>query len=160
VPEESKNRDMKRHKFLQFSCGREKFAIPLMKVREVIGVPKTTPAPFSPDYYMGIMNLRGKILSVIDLCRKIEVETFGIKEENAVIIVDIEGIIVGLKVDSVDKVVFPEEGSFVSADQLKTGRKNAFINGVFRMSEELVIIFDLNKILSGEELRFLSEEAS
>jgi len=144
VPEESKNRDMKRHKFLQFSCGREKFAIPLMKVREVIGVPKTTPAPFSPDYYMGIMNLRGKILSVIDLCRKIEVETFGIKEENAVIIVDIEGII----------------GSFVSADQLKTGRKNAFINGVFRMSEELVIIFDLNKILSGEELRFLSEEAS
>lgn len=147
-------------KFLQFSCGREKFAIPLMKVREVIGVPETTPTPFSPDYYLGIMNLRGKILSVVDLCRKIQVEPFGNREENAVIIVDIDGVVLGLKVDSVDKVVFPDADAFVGADQLKTGTQNAFIDGVFRLESDLVIIFDLNQILTGEELRFLDQEAA
>ena len=147
-------------KFLEFSCGNEKFAIPLMKVREVIGVPETTPTPFSPDYYLGIMNLRGKILSIVDLCQKLQIKAEGTSEENAVIIVDIEGVILGLKVDSVDKVVFPEAGSYVQPEQIKTGTKNGFINGVFRVDQNLVIIFDLTKILTGEELQFLDEKAS
>ena len=154
------NQKINDEKYLQFSCAGEKYAIPLLKVREVIGVPKTTPTPYSPQYFLGIMNLRGKVISIVDLCKKLQVKNSDKVEENAVVIVEIDDVLLGLKVDSVDRVVVPDKDSFSESGKVKGNHKNQFIAGVFRYEEQLIVLFDVDKMLSSDDVRFASKESA
>src|SRR5688500_4394511 len=96
------------NRYICFSLGDENFAIPLLAVREVIGVPEVTPIPQTPAYFLGIMNLRGLVISVMDLRTKLGIKPKGGTEET-VMILDLGNFNLGVLVDQVTQVVEVDE---------------------------------------------------
>jgi purine-binding chemotaxis protein CheW len=96
-------------KYLIFSIAGEKYGIDILKVKEIIGVINITKVPGTPEYIMGVINLRGKIIPTIDLRMKIGFEYREYDDRTCIIIVEIEGIMVGVIVDRVEEVINIEE---------------------------------------------------
>ncbi|MGK5085880.1 chemotaxis protein CheW [Bdellovibrionota bacterium FG-1] len=140
------------NRFLSFSLGNEDYAIPLLCVKEVIAVPEVTPIPFTPSHFLGIMNLRGQVISVIDLRTK-----FGIKPqntaENAVIICDLAPICLGVVVDSIDSVLTPAEGDLSGKPDIHGSKIADYITNVYRRKDKrLVLLLDIARVLSVEDM--------
>ncbi|MCE3010978.1 MAG: chemotaxis protein CheW [Proteobacteria bacterium] len=137
-------------RYLAFSLGAEEYAIPLLSVREVIAVPDITPVPQSPVHFLGIMNLRGQVISVIDLRTK-----FGIKpnktDETSVIILDMGDHSLGAIVDSVNSVLSPTAEELSEPPDLEGNKNASAITKVFRREKSLVLILDILKTLSKED---------
>ena len=137
-------------RFLCFSLGSEDYAIPLLSVKEVIAVPEITPLPFSPPHFLGIMNLRGQVISVVDLRQKL-----GIKPkpgaETAVIICDLAQICLGVVVDSINSVLSPEPENVSEKPEAQGSKASEFITGVYRKNEQLIVFLSIAKTLSLED---------
>ena len=146
-------------RYLCFNLGVEEFAIPLLSVREVLGVPETTPIPQSPSHFLGIMNLRGQVVTVIDLRTKLGIKPVA-SEETAVIILDFERHSLGVVVDRVSSVqtVLPNES--VAKPSLEQTKSNEYVVGVFKRTEHLILILDIAKALSVEDRVALGQKKS
>lgn len=133
-------------RFLCFSLGQGRFAMILLQVREVIAAPQFTHIPYSPPYFCGIMNLRGKVISVIDLRIK-----FGIppleKSENTIIICEMGDILMGVLVDSVDFVVPVSKEHILAKPTLEHNIKSDYISGFYYYKNETIVMLDLSKTL-------------
>lgn len=144
-----------RARYLEFHIGSEDFAIPLLSVREVISVPETTPIPKSPSYFVGIMNLRGQVISVVDLRKKLGINIKKDNPEEAVIIVSIGTINIGVIVDAISKVLsFTPDDICVVAD-LTTQVNAEYIQGVYRKEDKLTVLVDLPKVLDIKDLSLI-----
>jgi len=149
--ETAKSNELRR--WLEFRLGTGEYAIPLLKVREVISIPDTTPIPRAPEHFLGLMNLRGQVISVIDLRKKLKLPlTKDRSSEEAVIIVGISGVHVGVVVDAITRVIafsdsqiddVPASGSQVNAE---------FIQGIFQKETSLVILMNIGKILDVQDI--------
>ncbi len=147
-------------RFLEFSLGAERFGIPLLQVRELISVPDTTPIPYSPKYFKGIMNLRGQVISVIDLRLKLGVKATEDQSECAVVIVEFEGFRLGLIVDSINKVLQIEEGEIAEVPEVKATGGKDYINGVFKNGDDLIVLLELPSLLSVREIHQYMDKAA
>jgi purine-binding chemotaxis protein CheW len=143
-------------RFLCFSLCVEEYAVPLLSVREVIGVPDITPIPFTPSHFKGIMNLRGQVISVIDLRTKFNIKPTE-KSETSVIICDIGESSLGVVVDSVNSVIHPEANEVSSRPNIESSKNTDFISGVYRRGENLVLLLDVNKALSVDDRNAISK---
>ena len=139
------------HRFLCFSLGAEEYAIPLLQVKEVMGLPEITPIPQSPPYFLGIVNLRGQVISVIDLRIKLGMKPEKL-QEMAVVICDLENTCLGVVVDSVNSVISPKKDEIQAKSELKGSRNNEYITGVFKQGSKLVLFLNLVKALNLEDL--------
>ncbi|MCM2282606.1 MAG: chemotaxis protein CheW [Bdellovibrionaceae bacterium] len=139
-------------RFLSFSLGEEEYAMPLLSVREVIDVPEITHVPFTPPHFLGIMNLRGQVISVIDLRHRL-----GIKPQNAaetaIIICDMAPLCIGVMVDSINSVLSPDPSQVSDKPQIQSTRNTDYITGVYRKDKQLVIFLDIAKCLGAEDLK-------
>lgn len=142
-------------RYISFSLGPEEYAIPLLDVREVIAVPETTPVPFTPPHFLGIMNLRGQVISVIDLRSKLGIKPVT-SAENAVIICDIGTTCLGVLVDSINSVVSPDEGQLSPKPEIESQKSTEYIHSIYRKSDRLVLIIDLKRALTGEDRKAIS----
>lgn len=137
-------------RYLCFSLGSEEFAIPLLCVKEVIAIPDVTPVPFTPSHFLGIMNLRGQVISVLDLRQK-----FGIKASNsnetAVIICDLNPLCIGVVVDSINSVLAPAQADVSDKPEIQSDKSTEYITGVYRKDKRLVLFLDISKTLSVED---------
>lgn len=147
-------------RYLEFSLGGEKFGIPLLQVRELISVPETTPIPYSPKYFKGIMNLRGQVISVMDLRLKLGVANFSEHSENAVVIVEFDGMKMGLIVDSINKVLQIETGQIAEVPEVKATGGKDYISGVYKNASDLVVILDLQHLLNVKEIHQYMQKAA
>jgi purine-binding chemotaxis protein CheW len=141
-------------KWLEFRVGNEDFAVPLLLVREVISIPDTTPIPRSPDHFVGLMNLRGKVISIVDLRKKLKlpVPPKATKEE-VVIIVDLGGLSLGVLVDAINRVLaFPDE-EISKVPELQLQISAEFIHGVYQKEHSLTVLVDMGKILDVADLK-------
>ena len=150
MTEESKN-DTQDSRYLSFSLGTEEFGVPLVVVREVIGVPECTPLPFTSQHVMGIMNLRGQVITVIDLRKRLGTETRELSPESAVIICESGSIRIGLMVDSVNAVINAKSDEIGHKPEIEKSTKTEFIASVFRRGNNLVLFLDVGKILEFEK---------
>lgn len=148
---------MNSKRFLCFNLEKEEFAIPLISVREVIGVPDVTPVPQVPAYFLGIMNLRGQILSVMDLRTKLGVKSSR-SEETAVIILDLGEYQLGVMVDQVNSVVELTESDIAEKPPMDSSKISDMITGVFRKNEKLILMLDVVKSLSIEDRKSIQKE--
>lgn len=139
------------NRFIEFGLGKENYAVSLLMVREVISVPETTPIPTSPSHFLGIINLRGQIISVIDLRKKLKIEAKSDKEE-VVIIVDIGGVNVGVVVDSINKVLAFSSDDVSEMPTVDAQINTRFIFGVYKKEDSLTILLDIAKILSSKDM--------
>ncbi|TGC09514.1 chemotaxis protein CheW [Methanolobus halotolerans] len=132
-----------------FNLGLEEFGVDIMKVQEIIRLPEITRIPRSPDYIKGVINLRGKIIVVMDLDRRFGLPAKEITDESRIIVVDVEGTIIGMVVDSVSEVIRLLATNVDPTPEIIMQKINAaYLKGVGKMDERLLILLDLENIIN------------
>jgi purine-binding chemotaxis protein CheW len=139
--------------------GRETFGLPISLVREIVRVPEITSVPNAPEYIEGVINLRGRIIPVVDLRKRFGEKITEPNKKNRVVVVELESRRIGLIVNSASEVlkIAPSEIE-APHDVFQEGELN-YITGVGKLKGRLVILLDLNKILQRGELRRLDDFA-
>ncbi len=141
-----------------FILEKEEFAVDIQQVKEVLKVSSITPLPRSFDFIEGVINLRGDIIPVIDLCRRFGLDRDDDRDEQSrIIIVEVEENAVGLIVDSVSEVVRLPQDSIQDPPTNVSGTRTDLIKGVGKFEDRLIIILNLKKILTTDEQIDLEE---
>jgi len=142
-----------------FSIGRETFGVPIERVHQIVGVPEITAVPDSPDCVEGVINLRGKIVSIVDLRKRFGEKEIRSHRKNRVLVVEVQGKMVGLIVDSASEVLkIPHADIEQPPNVFEEGDLN-YVTGVGKLNGRLIILVDLTKILQRGELRRVGEFA-
>jgi purine-binding chemotaxis protein CheW len=142
-----------------FRVGRETFGVPIGLVHEIVRVPEITAVPDSPGYVEGVINLRGKIVSVVDLRKRFGEKEITSHKRNRILVTEVEGKMVGLIVDAASEVLkIPDSEVELPPSVFEEGELN-YVTGVGKLQGRLVILIDLSKILQKGELRRLGEMA-
>jgi purine-binding chemotaxis protein CheW len=139
----------KDQRFLTFSVNNEEFAIPLLEVKEVIAKPtQITPVPTSPNYFVGIVNLRGEIISIIDLKTKLEIKNSSpSSSQSAVIIIELNNKSFGILVDQVNDVISTLKFTQDAKPQIISTKNTDYISSVLRKDNRLLLEIDICKAL-------------
>ena len=138
-------------RWVTFFLSQEKYGINVMQVQEVLRVSEIAPVPGAPDYVLGIINLRGNVVTVIDTRQRFGLESKEVDDSSRIVIVESNDQVVGILVDSVAEVVDLQLSEIESAPNVGSEDSSRFIQGVASQQDELLIIIDLNKLLSDEE---------
>ena len=143
--------------FVGFLIGEELFGVDILSVQEIIRDTTITPIPDSPDFLEGVINLRGNIIPVIDLRKRLKLSQPAPAEKSLwIVILIIEGRVTGFVVDRVTKVLnVPAESIKPPPEIVLAGLKSEYINGVCRMDEKLLILLDFSRVLMADEIRKL-----
>jgi len=143
-----------------FRVGRETFGVPIKLVHEIVRVPEITTVPDAPSYVEGVINLRGKIISVVDLRRRFGEREIKATKKNRILVSEVGGKLVGLIVDSASEVLrLPEEEIELPPNVFDAGELN-YVTGVGKFNGRLIILIDLNKVLQNGEVKRLAELAN
>ena len=142
-----------------FRIGKETFGVPINLVHEIVRVPEITAVPDAPQYVEGVINLRGKIVSVIDLRKRFGEKRIERNRKNRILVAEIERKMVGLIVDAASEVlrVCPEE--IEDPPDVLDDAEIKYVTGVGKLKGRLVILVDLAKIMQKGELQRLGEMA-
>jgi len=138
-----------------FSLGREEFAVEVTQVREIMRMEEITRMPKSPHFVEGIINLRGQIIAVVELAKRLNLEGGERDSDTRIIVVEAEDIKVGMIVDSVSEVLRVDAEEVEPSPTLATDISSAFLEGVVKKDNRLIILLDLTKVLSLEEMASL-----
>lgn len=145
---------------LIFSLGNEEYSVPLLKVKEVIEVPDITPVPHTPEYYLGIMNLRGQVISIIDLRLKLKNVKQDLEKKTAVIILDFEGFSLGVAVSAVNRVLALTEEEIKERPAMESTENLDYISGVAHRDKKLILLLDVSKALNVDDLSLIHSQKS
>jgi len=138
-------------RWVTFRLDQEKYGINVMQVQEVLRITEIAPVPGSPEYVLGIINLRGNVVTVIDTRKRFGLEPRELDDSARIVIVESNDQVVGIMVDSVAEVVDLKASEVEAAPNVGTEDSSRFIQGVASQEGELLIIVDLNKLLTDEE---------
>jgi purine-binding chemotaxis protein CheW len=138
-------------RWVTFRLENEKYGINVMQVQEVLRVTEIAPVPGAPIYVLGIINLRGNVVTVIDTRSRFGLVPAEMDDATRIVIIEVEEQVVGILVDSVAEVVDLKASDIETAPNVGTEESAKFIQGVASHDEELLILVDLNKLLSDEE---------
>jgi len=149
--------DTQKGRFLTFSLGKESYGIEIKYVTEIIGIQPITEIPELPEYIKGIINLRGKIIPVMDVRLRFKKEPKEYNDRTCVIVIDIKDISIGLIVDSVSEVLTIPEQDIVEPPQMNKGFNNRYIKRIGKVGNDVKLLLDCEKLLTEDELENLSE---
>ena len=135
-----------------FSLGREEFAVEVTQVREIMRMEEITRMPKSPHFVEGIINLRGQIIAVVELAKRLNLEAGERGSDTRIIVVEAEDIKVGMIVDSVSEVLRVSAEAVEPSPTLATEISAAYLQGVVKQDNRLIILLDLTKVLSLQEM--------
>ncbi len=142
-----------------FRIGRETFAVPIELVHEIVRVPDITAVPDAPDFVEGVINLRGKIISIVDLRKRFGETAIKSSKKNRILVAEVGGKMVGLIVDAASEVLkIPPADVEPPPNVFAEGELN-YITGVGKLNGRLIMLVDLEQILQRGELRRLGETA-
>lgn len=147
---EGEEEDTLKDKYLTFSLGDEIYGIDIRVVIEIIGIQKITSVPEVPDYVRGIINLRGKIIPVVDMRLRFRRAYREYTDRTCVIVVEINNVLIGLIVDGVSEVLDIQEKDVVPPPDLKASQ-NKYIRGIGKLAETVVLLLDWEKLFSEED---------
>jgi purine-binding chemotaxis protein CheW len=142
-----------------FRIGRETFGLPISMVREIVRVPEITTVPNAPDYIEGVINLRGRIIPVVDLRKRFGVKSVEPNKKNRIVVVELGTRAIGLIVNSASEVLRIPPSDIEEPHSVFQEGELDFITGVGKLNGRLVILLDLDRILQRGELRGLAEVA-
>jgi Chemotaxis signal transduction protein len=137
--------------WVTFQLEEETYGINVMQVREVLRYTEIAPVPGAPDYVLGIINLRGNVVTVIDTRSRFGLASAEVTDNTRVIVIEAETQVIGIMVDSVAEVVYLKTSEIDTTPSVGTEESAKFIQGVSNRNGELLILVDLNKLLSDEE---------
>ena len=134
-----------------FKLGKESFGVEIATVESIIKMQPITRLPNSPKFIEGVTNLRGRIIPVIDLRKRLGVAATETNSETRIVVVNLDGATVGMVVDSVEEVMHINEEVIEPAPAITISVAAQFIRGIAKTGNELVILLDLFKVLSTSE---------
>ena len=164
MPDEEKsmlaiNEDTQKDKYLTFAVGDEMYGIDIKAVIEIIGIQPITSVPETPEYLRGIINLRGKIIPIVDMRLRFQKEFLPYHDRTCVIVVDMIDVMVGIIVDSVAEVLTIPEDSVVLPPKLKAAQ-NKCIRGIGKSGEngeKATLLLDWQKLFSDEDAEMMAD---
>ncbi|HAS63357.1 MAG TPA: chemotaxis protein CheW [Vibrio sp.] len=137
--------------WVTFQLEEETYGINVMQVREVLRYTEIAPVPGAPDYVLGIINLRGNVVTVIDTRSRFGLMEGEITDNTRIIVIESEHQVIGILVDSVAEVVYLRSSEIDTTPSVGTDESAKFIQGVSNREGKLLILVDLNKLLSDDE---------
>ena len=150
-------------KYLTFSLDREEYGIGILKVKEIIGMMRITPVPQTPEFVKGVINLRGKVIPVIDLRLRFGMESIAYNDRTCIIVVEINTdsgrIHTGIVVDSVSEVLNIKSSDIEDTPTFGTKLNTDYILGMAKMGGGVKILLEIDKVLSTQELDVLEAVA-
>jgi purine-binding chemotaxis protein CheW len=152
--------DTQKGKFLTFLLGKEAYAIEIRYVTEIIGIQPITEVPELPAYVKGIINLRGKIIPVMDVRLRFKKPPADYNDRTCVIVIDIENLSVGLIVDNVSEVLSIPDENIVPPPELNRGSENKYIKAIGKVENDVKLILDCGKLLSDKDVEAISQKAN
>ncbi len=138
--------------WVTFVLASERYGVDVMQVQEVLRLSEITPVPGSPHYVIGIINLRGNVVTVVDTRCLFSLMAAESDDHSRVIIVEVSGQVVGILVDSVAQVIEVPQSRIESVPKVGNDEHNRYIQGIYSEDDELFTLIDLNKLLSDTEL--------
>ncbi|MBE8167619.1 MAG: chemotaxis protein CheW [Shewanella sp.] len=153
----SANKDDSVLQWVTFKLDNETYGINVMQVQEVLRYSEIAPVPGAPHYVVGIINLRGNVVTVIDTRARFGLNGAEITDATRIVIIEAEKQVMGILVDSVAEVVYLKHSEIDNAPNVGTEDSAKFIQGVSNRGDELLILVDLDKLLSDEEWNDLSQ---
>ena len=149
---ESEAMDNTLMQIVSFKLGEEEFGINILKVQEINRIVDITHLPNSPDFVEGVINLRGSVIPVISLRKRFNMSKVDINMNTRIVVVEITGRIFGFIVDAVSEVLRIPAGSIEPPPMMVSGIDSTYILGVAKWQDRLLIIMDLDKVLTTEEI--------
>lgn len=147
--------DTQKGRFLTFALGKEDYGIEIIYVTEIIGIQAITEVPELPDYIKGIINLRGKIIPVMDVRLRFKKQAIDYNDRTCIIVIDIKDISIGMIVDTVSEVISIEDANIVPPPSMKTGFQNKYVKGIGKVGNDVKLLLDCEKILNEEDVESL-----
>jgi purine-binding chemotaxis protein CheW len=149
--------DTQKGKFLTFTLGNEAYGLEIKYVTEIIGVQEITEIPELPEYIRGIINLRGKIIPIMDVRLRFRKTFREYNDRTCIVVVDIKDISVGLIVDAVSEVMTIQDQDVVPPPDLNKGSNNKYIKGIGKVGNEVKLILDCSKLLNDDDVQNLED---
>lgn len=149
--------DTQKNRFLTFSLGKETYGIEIKYVIEIIGIQEITEIPELPQYVKGIINLRGKIIPVMDVRIRFKKEPREYNDRTCVVVVAIKDICIGLIVDHVSEVITISEEEIVEPPKMNKESYTRYIKSIGKVGNDVKLLLDCEKLLSEEEQEDLRE---
>lgn len=148
-------------KYLTFSLAGEEYGIGILKVKEIIGMMPITIVPQTPHFVKGVINLRGKVIPVIDLRLKFGMESMDYTERTCIIVVEISGdggsVLMGIVVDSVSEVINVRNDDIEETPTFGTKLNTDYILGMAKMNGQVKILLDIDRVLTTREISLLEK---
>ncbi len=150
-------------KYLTFALAGEEYGIGILKVKEIIGLMTITPVPQTPEHIKGVINLRGKVIPVVDLRLKFGMERVESTERTCIIVTEIatggHKIFMGIVVDSVSEVLNIKMAEIEDTPSFGSNLDTAYILGMAKIGQSVKILLDIDKVMRNEEISQLSAAA-
>jgi len=149
-------------KYMTFRLGAEDYGIEILKVQEIIQMLPITTIPRAPDFMRGVINLRGKVIPVIELRKKFGLETIDDTQETCIVVVQVETshkpITIGIIIDAVKEVLGIESSQIEEPPSMGASVDAQFIMGMGKIDDTVKILLDIDKVLAENELEEITEK--
>ena len=143
-------------KFLTFCCGDEEFGIGILKVQEIIGMMKVTRVPRVSTYIRGVINLRGKVIPIIDLRQRFQLEETPDTDRTCIVVVQVDRgddqVTMGIVVDEVSEVMDVAATQIEPPPRFAASVDTNFLTGIGKIGEKVIMLLDIDRLLSDEEV--------
>lgn len=153
-------------KYLTFTLGGESYGLPVIRVREIIRMmDEFTRVPQMPDFVLGCMNLRGRVIPVVDLRRKFGIAASNDRELNCIVVASVklgpdDELLMGLTVDAVEEVATVKSGDWEPAPRFGAGLSTRFILGMARINDRVKTLLDLDRVISADVMEVIHQGAN
>lgn len=139
-----------------FSIDEEEFGVNILKVQEIIRIMEITRVPRSPEFVEGVINLRGRVIPIVDLRRRFGLAAIAHDKDTRIIVIELNSLVVGFIVDAVSRSS-ADTGRYGGTDTARgCGVDSEYISGVGKLQDRLLILLDLDKLLTAEDLHRLN----
>ena len=147
--------------YVTFSLGEELFGVEVTRTREILSLTPVTKVPQTPDYLLGVINLRGQVVPVIDMRLKLQLEAKEESEDTCIIVVEVlvddESIIVGALADAVREVLDIRPDQIEPPPRLGARLNTEFIKGMGKVDDEFLILLDIDRVFNSDELALVQD---
>lgn len=151
--------DTQKDRYLTFRIAAEEYGIEIRHITEIIGVQKITEVPDTPTYLKGVINLRGKIIPVVDVRLRFGMEELAHSDRTCIVVVDVNGTSIGLIVDEVLEVVNISEENVSEPPRTNKGTSSRYIQGMGKIGESVKILLNIERFLSEDDLASVQQIA-
>jgi purine-binding chemotaxis protein CheW len=159
IAEQAENTVATESEFLTFVLGSESYGIDILKVQEIRGYDAVTPIANTPAFIKGVINLRGKIVPIVDLRVKFNMGRVEYNEFTVVIILNLGGRVVGIVVDGVSDVMRLDAGQIRAVPDIVASIDTRYITGLATVAEKMFILIDIERLMNGQEMELMDSVA-